>query len=182
MSRIGRKPIAVPAGVEVKVNGSEVTVKGPKGTLTQSFSERMTIKVEGSEILVTRPTDDKEDRALHGLTRTLVSNMVTGVTEGFKKELEVNGVGYRVQKQGKNLVMNLGYSHQVIMPEIDGITIECPSANAIVISGADKQMVGQFAAEVREKRPPEPYKGKGIKYAGEYIRRKEGKAGKGAKK
>ena len=182
MSRIGRKPIAVPAGVEVKINGSEVTVKGPKGTLTQSFSERMTIKVEGSEILVTRPTDDKEDRALHGLTRTLVSNMVTGVTEGFKKELEVNGVGYRIQKQGKNLVMNLGYSHQVIMPEIDGITIECPSANAIVISGADKQMVGQFAAEVREKRPPEPYKGKGIKYVGEYIRRKEGKAGKGAKK
>ena len=182
MSRIGRKPITVPAGVDVKINGTEVTVKGPKGTLTQSFSERMTIKVEGNEILVTRPTDDKEDRALHGLTRTLVSNMVVGVTEGYKKELEVNGVGYRVQKQGKNLVMNLGFSHQVIMPEIDGITIECPSANAIVISGADKQMVGQFAAEVREKRPPEPYKGKGIKYAGEYIRRKEGKAGKGGKK
>ena len=156
MSRIGRKPITVPAGVEVKV--------------------------EGSEILVTRPTDDKEDRALHGLTRTLVSNMVVGVTEGFKKELEVNGVGYRVQKQGTNLVMNLGYSHQVIMPEIDGITIEVPNPNAIVISGPDKQKVGQFAAEVREKRPPEPYKGKGIKYAGEYIRRKEGKAGKGAKK
>ena len=182
MSRIGRKPIAIPAGVEVKINGSEVTVKGPKGTLTQSFNDRMTIKVEGSEILVTRPSDEKEDRALHGLTRTLVSNMVIGVTEGFKKELEVNGVGYRVQKQGKNLVMNLGFSHQVIMPEIDGITIECPSANAIVITGADKQMVGQFAAEVREKRPPEPYKGKGIKYAGEHIRRKEGKAGKGAKK
>ena len=182
MSRIGRKPITVPAGVDVKINGTEVTVKGPKGTLTQSFSERMTIKVEGNEILVTRPTDDKEDRALHGLTRTLVNNMVVGVTEGYKKELEVNGVGYRVQKQGKNLVMNLGFSHQVIMPEIDGITIECPSANAIVISGADKQMVGQFAAEVREKRPPEPYKGKGIKYAGEYIRRKEGKAGKGGKK
>ncbi len=182
MSRIGRKPIAIPAGVDVKINGAEVTVKGPKGTLTQSFNERMTIKVEGSEILVTRPSDDKEDRALHGLTRTLVSNMVVGVTEGFKKELEVNGVGYRVQKQGKNLVMNLGFSHQVIMPEIDGITIECPSANAIVITGADKQMVGQFAAEVREKRPPEPYKGKGIKYAGEHIRRKEGKAGKGAKK
>jgi large subunit ribosomal protein L6 len=182
MSRIGRKPIAIPAGVDVKVNGAEVTVKGPKGTLTQTFSERMTIKVEGSEILVTRPSDDKEDRALHGLTRTLVSNMVIGVTEGFKKELEVNGVGYRVQKQGKNLVMNLGFSHQVIMPEIDGITIECPSANAIVITGADKQMVGQFAADVREKRPPEPYKGKGIKYAGEHIRRKEGKAGKGAKK
>ncbi len=182
MSRIGRKPIAIPAGVDVKVNGAEVTVKGPKGTLTQSFSERMTIKVEGSEILVTRPSDDKDDRALHGLTRTLVSNMVIGVTEGFKKELEVNGVGYRVQKQGKNLVMNLGYSHQVIMPEIDGITIDVPNPNAIVISGADKQMVGQFAAEVREKRPPEPYKGKGIKYVGEHIRRKEGKAGKGAKK
>ncbi len=182
MSRIGRKPIAVPAGVDIKINGAEVTVKGPKGTLTQTFSDRMTIKVEGSEILVTRPSDEKEDRALHGLTRTLVSNMVIGVTEGFKKELEVNGVGYRVQKQGKNLVMNLGYSHQVIMPEIDGITIDVPNPNAIVISGADKQMVGQFAAEVREKRPPEPYKGKGIKYAGEHIRRKEGKAGKGAKK
>ena len=179
MSRIGRKPIAIPAGVDVKINGAEVTVKGPKGTLTQSFSERMTIKVEGSEILVTRPSDEKEDRALHGLTRTLVGNMVTGVTEGFKKELEVNGVGYRVQKQGNKLVMNLGYSHQVIMPEVDGITIECPSANSIVVSGADKQVVGQIAAEIREKRPPEPYKGKGIKYVGEYIRRKEGKAGKG---
>ncbi|MBQ3549940.1 MAG: 50S ribosomal protein L6 [Clostridia bacterium] len=182
MSRIGRKPIAIPAGVDVKVNGAEVTVKGPKGTLTQTFSERMTIKVEGSEILVTRPSDDKEDRALHGLTRTLVSNMVIGVTEGFKKELEVNGVGYRVQKQGKNLVMNLGYSHQVIMPEVDGITIDVPNPNSIVVSGADKQVVGQIAAEIREKRPPEPYKGKGIKYAGEHIRRKEGKAGKGAKK
>ena len=182
MSRIGRKPIAIPAGVDVKVNGAEVTVKGPKGTLTQTFSERMTIKVEGSEILVTRPSDDKEDRALHGLTRTLVSNMVIGVTEGFKKELEVNGVGYRVQKQGKNLVMNLGFSHQVIIPEPDGITVEVPGPNAIVISGADKQKVGQFAAEVREKRLPEPYKGKGIKYAGEHIRRKEGKAGKGGKK
>ena len=182
MSRIGRKPIAIPAGVEVKVNGSEVTVKGPKGTLSQNFHERMTVKVEGSEVIVTRPTDDKDDRALHGLTRTLVSNMVTGVTEGFKKELEVNGVGYRVQKQGKNLVMNLGFSHQVIMPEPDGITIDVPSPNSIVITGADKQKVGQFAAEVREKRPPEPYKGKGIKYVGEHIRRKEGKAGKGGKK
>lgn len=182
MSRIGRKPITIPAGVEVKVNGNEVTVKGPKGTLTQAFKDRITVKVEGSEILVSRPTDDKEDRALHGLTRTLISNMVVGVTEGFKKELEVNGVGYRVQKQGKNLVMNLGYSHQVIVPEVDGITIDVPGPNAIVISGADKQQVGQFAAEVREKRPPEPYKGKGIKYAGEHIRRKEGKAGKGGKK
>ena len=182
MSRIGRKPIAIPAGVEVKVNGSEVTVKGPKGTLTDTFHNRITVKVEGAEILVYRPSDEKEDRALHGLTRTLVNNMVIGVTEGFKKELEVNGVGYRVQKQGKNLVMNLGFSHQVIIPEPDGITVEVPGPNAIVISGADKQKVGQFAAEVREKRLPEPYKGKGIKYAGEHIRRKEGKAGKGGKK
>ena len=182
MSRIGRKPIAIPAGVEVKVNGSEVTVKCPKGTLTDTFHNRITVKVEGAEILVTRPSDEKEDRALHGLTRTLVNNMVIGVTEGFKKELEVNGVGYRVQKQGKNLVMNLGFSHQVIIPEPDGITVEVPGPNAIVISGADKQKVGQFAAEVREKRLPEPYKGKGIKYAGEHIRRKEGKAGKGGKK
>ena len=182
MSRIGRKPIAIPAGVDVKVDGATVTVKGPKGTLTQTFNSRISVKVEGSEILVTRPTDDKEDRSLHGLTRTLVNNMVVGVTEGYSKNLEVNGVGYRVQKQGKNLVMNLGFSHQVIMPEIDGITIDVPNPNAIVISGPDKQKVGQFAAEVREKRPPEPYKGKGIKYADEHIRRKEGKAGKGAKK
>ena len=182
MSRIGRKPIAIPAGVDVKVDGATVTVKGPKGTLTQTFNSRISVKVEGSEILVTRPTDDKEDRSLHGLTRTLVNNMVIGVTEGYSKNLEVNGVGYRVQKQGKNLVMNLGFSHQVIMPEVDGITIDVPNPNAIVISGPDKQKVGQFAAEVREKRPPEPYKGKGIKYADEHIRRKEGKAGKGAKK
>ena len=182
MSRIGRKPIAIPAGVDVKVDGATVTVKGPKGTLTQTFNSRISVKVEGSEILVTRPTDDKEDRSLHGLTRTLVNNMVIGVTEGYSKNLEVNGVGYRVQKQGSNLVMNLGYSHQVIMSEVDGITIDVPSPNAIVISGPDKQKVGQFAAEVREKRPPEPYKGKGIKYADEHIRRKEGKAGKGAKK
>ena len=182
MSRIGRNPIAIPAGVEVKINGNEVTVKGPKGTLTNSFNKDMAISVEGSEILVTRPSDDKEHRALHGLTRTLIANMVEGVTTGFKKELEVNGVGYRVQKQGKNLVMNLGFSHQVIVSEVDGITIDVPNPNAIVISGADKQRVGQFAAEIREKRPPEPYKGKGIKYADEHIRRKEGKAGKGAKK
>ena len=182
MSRIGRKPVEIPAGVEVKVDGATVTVKGPKGTLCQTFNSRMAISVEGSEILVTRPTDDKEDRALHGLTRTLVHNMVVGVTEGFTKNLEVNGVGYRAQKQGKNLVMNLGFSHQVIVPEVDGITIDVPNPNAIVISGPDKQKVGQFAAEVREKRPPEPYKGKGIKYADEHIRRKEGKAGKGAKK
>ena len=182
MSRIGRKPIAIPAGVEVKLDGATLTVKGPKGTLTQTFNSRMSVAVEGAEITVTRPTDNKEDRSLHGLTRTLISNMVIGVTEGYTKNLEVNGVGYRCQKQGSNLVMNLGYSHQVIMPEIDGITVEVPNPNAIVISGPDKQKVGQFAAEVREKRPPEPYKGKGIKYAGEHIRRKEGKAGKGGKK
>ena len=178
MSRIGRKPVEIPAGVEVKTDGHTVTVKGPKGTLTETFNSRMTVKVEGSEILVTRPTDDKDDRALHGLTRTLVHNMVIGVTEGYKKELEVNGVGYRAQKQGKNLVMSLGFSHQVIVPEVDGITIDVPNPNLIVISGPDKQQVGQFAAEVREKRPPEPYKGKGIKYADEVILRKVGKTGK----
>jgi large subunit ribosomal protein L6 len=182
MSRIGKKPITIPAGVEVKINGSEVAVKGPKGELKNTFNPDINIAVEGNEIIVTRPSDVKEHRSLHGLTRTLVANMVEGVSNGFKKELEVNGVGYRVQKQGKNLVMNLGFSHQVIMEEPDGITIEVPSANSIVISGPDKQQVGQFAAEVREKRPPEPYKGKGIKYVGEYIRRKEGKAAKGAKK
>ena len=182
MSRIGKKPIAIPAGVEVKVNGNEVTVKGPKGSLTQTFKAAMAIAVEGAEVTVTRPTDNKEHRALHGLTRTLIANMVEGVSNGYKKELEVNGVGYRAQKQGNNLVLNLGYSHQVIMPEVDGITIEVPNNNSIIISGADKLKVGQFAAEVREKRPPEPYKGKGIKYVGEYIRRKEGKAAKGSKK
>ena len=182
MSRIGKKPIAIPAGVDVKINGSEVTVKGPKGELKNTFNADIGIAVENSEIIVTRPSDDKEHRALHGLTRTLIANMVEGVSNGYKKELEVNGVGYRAQKQGKNLVMNLGYSHQVIMPEVDGITIEVPSNNSIIISGADKQKVGQFAAEVREKRPPEPYKGKGIKYVDEHIRRKEGKAAKGGKK
>lgn len=181
MSRIGNKPITIPAGVEVKVNGNEVTVKGPKGTLTDHFHKDMAISVEGTEVLVKRPSDDKEHRALHGLTRTLVANMVEGVSNGFSKELEVNGVGYRVAKQGKDLVMNLGFSHQVIVPEVDGITIDVPNPNKIVISGPNKQQVGQFAAEVREKRPPEPYKGKGIKYATEHIRRKEGKAGKGAK-
>ena len=175
MSRIGRKPIALPAGVEVKVADNTITVKGPKGTLTQNIHPNMTVAVEGNEILVTRPNDEKENRSLHGLTRSLIANMVEGVTNGFTKELDVNGVGYRVQKQGKDLVMNLGYSHQVIVSEIPGITIEVP--NPIVIHGPDKQKVGQFAAEVREKRPPEPYKGKGIKYTDEVIRRKEGKTG-----
>lgn len=181
MSRIGRKPIPVPAGVDVKIDGNSVTVKGKLGTLSGTFCPDMAITREGDEIMVTRPSDKKEHRSLHGLTRTLVSNMVVGVSEGFKKELEVNGVGYRVQKQGKDLVMNLGYSHQVVMPEIEGITVEVPAPNKITISGPDKQKVGQFAAEVRSKRPPEPYKGKGIKYVGEYIIRKEGKAGKGKK-
>lgn len=177
MSRIGRKPINIPAGVEVKINGSEVSVKGPKGTLSQSFNPKMGIAQEGSEILVTRPDDQKENRSLHGLTRTLIHNMVVGVTEGFSKTLEVQGVGYRVQKQGKDLVMNLGFSHQVTMEAPEGIKLETPNPNKIVVSGADKQRVGQFAAEIREKRPPEPYKGKGIKYVDEVIRRKEGKTG-----
>ena len=178
MSRIGLKPITIPAGVDVNVNGATVTVKGPNGTLSMDAHPNMTVSVERSEIIVSRPNDAKENRSLHGLTRTLIHNMVVGVTEGFKKNLEVNGVGYRVQMQGNKLVMNLGFSHQVTMEAPEGIKVECPSANAIVISGADKQMVGQFAAQVREKRPPEPYKGKGIKYAEEHIRRKEGKAGK----
>lgn len=182
MSRIGRKPIAIPAGVTVTVNGSEVTVKGAKGELKETFNADIAIAVEGNEVIVTRPDDNQQHRSLHGLTRTLIANMIEGVSKGFTKELEVNGVGYRVQKQGSNLVMNLGYSHQVIMPEVKGISIEVPAPNKIIISGADKQQVGQFAADVRKKRPPEPYKGKGIKYVDEYIRRKEGKAAKGAKK
>lgn len=182
MSRIGRKPIDVPSGVNVAVSGSHVTVKGAKGTLERDICPDMTVTVEGNQILVSRPSDQKEHRSLHGLTRTLIANMVEGVTNGFSKELEVNGVGYRAQKQGKNLVMNLGYSHQVIMEEPAGITIDVPSPNKIVVSGADKQQVGQIAAEIREKRKPEPYKGKGIKYVDEHIQRKEGKAGKGAKK
>ena len=182
MSRIGRMPVAIPAGVEVKLDGTTLTVKGPKGTLTQELHSDMLVEVGAAEIIVKRPSEVKEHKALHGLTRSLIANMVTGVTTGFSKTLEVNGVGYRVAKQGKDLVMNLGYSHQVIMPEIEGISIEVPNPNQIIISGPDKQKVGQFAAEVREKRMPEPYKGKGIKYADEVIRRKEGKAGKGAKK
>ena len=171
-------PISIPAGVDVKIEaGNLVTVKGPKGTLTQQLHPAMTITQEGEVIHVTRPNDAKENRSLHGLTRSLLHNMIVGVTEGFKKELDVNGVGYRVAKEGNKLVMNLGYSHKVTVEETDGISIECPSANKIVISGVDKQKVGQFAAEVREKRPPEPYKGKGIKYTDEVIRRKEGKTG-----
>ena len=178
MSRIGRAPIAIPAGVEIKVEDNNVvTVKGPKGTLTQQFNPNMAIAMENGELHVTRPNDAKENRALHGLTRTLIHNMVVGVTEGYKKELDVNGVGYRVAKEGNKLVMNLGFSHQVIVEETDGITIEVPAPNKIIIRGIDKQTVGQFAAEVRGKRPPEPYKGKGIKYSTEVIRRKVGKTG-----
>ncbi len=181
MSRIGKKPIAIPAGVEVKLDGNTVTVKGPKDTLTQTVHPNMEVKVEGTELLVTRPNDQKENRALHGLTRSLLANMVTGVTEGFTKELEINGVGYRAAMEGKTLVLTIGYSHLVKMETPDGLKCEVPAPNKIVISGADKQAVGQFAAEVRKQRPPEPYRGKGIKYADEHIRRKEGKAGKGGK-
>ena len=178
MSRIGRAPIAIPAGVEIKIEADNtVTVKGAKGTLTQQFNQNMTIAQEGDVITVSRPNDAKENRSLHGLTRTLIHNMIVGVTEGYKKELDVNGVGYRVAKEGNKLVMNLGFSHQVIMEEVPGITIEVPGPNKIIINGCDKQQVGQFAAEVREKRPPEPYKGKGIKYTDEVIRRKAGKTG-----
>ena len=178
MSRIGRTPISVPAGVEITIGSDNlVTVKGPKGTLTQQLAPAMSINKEGEMLHVTRPNDAKENRSLHGLTRSLLHNMVVGVTDGFKKELDVNGVGYRVAKEGNKLVMNLGFSHQVTMEEPEGISIDVPNPNKIVISGSDKQKVGQFAAEVREKRPPEPYKGKGIKYTDEVIRRKEGKTG-----
>lgn len=178
MSRIGRTPIVIPQGVEVKISdGNVISVKGPKGTLSRSLNQEMKVEVDGAIITVMRPSDDKTHRALHGLSRTLVANMVAGVTEGFKKELDVNGVGYRASKDGKKLVMNIGFSHQVIVEEIDGITIDVPSPNKIVISGIDKQLVGQFAADVRMKRPPEPYKGKGIKYSDEVVRRKEGKTG-----
>ena len=177
MSRIGNKHIDVPAGVEVKIDGATVTAKGPNGTLTRTFDSRMVIEMEGSVITVKRPDDSKVCKSLHGLTRTLIHNMVEGVHKNFTKELEINGVGYRAAKQGSNLVMNLGYSHPVTVSEVDGITIEVPSPNKVVISGCDKQQVGQFAAEVREKRPPEPYKGKGIKYVDEVIRRKVGKTG-----
>ena len=180
MSRIGLMPIAIPAGVTVDVaENNTVTVKGPKGTLTRTLPAEMKFEQENGELRVVRPNDQKKEKALHGLTRALVHNMVVGVTDGYTKTLEINGVGYRAQKQGNKLVMNLGYSHQVIVEENDDIKIEVPDPNNIVILGCDKQKVGQFAAEVREKRPPEPYKGKGIKYKDEHIRRKEGKAGKG---
>ena len=178
MSRIGRAPIHIPAGVDVTVDGNNhVTVKGPKGSIEQTLVPQMKITVKDGLVHVERHDDEKESRSLHGLTRSLINNMVLGVTEGFSKNLEINGVGYRASKEGKNLVMNLGFSHQVIVPETEDIQIDVPDANHIVIKGIDKQKVGQFAAEVRGKRPPEPYKGKGIKYDYEHIRRKEGKTG-----
>ena len=183
MSRIGIKPISVPAGVEVTVaEDNLITVKGPKGTLTRKLHGDMIIKNEAGVITVERPSEDKLHKSLHGLTRTLISNMVEGVTNGFSKQLEIVGVGYRGQKQGKNLVLNLGFSNQVVIAETDTIKLEMPDANHITVSGCDKQEVGQFACEIRKKRPPEPYKGKGIRYVGEYVIHKEGKAGMGAKK
>ena len=181
MSRIGRKPIVIPAGVDVKIDGSTVTVKGPKGTLSRTVHQNMNVAVEDGVIHVTRPDDNKLNRSLHGLTRTLLHNMVIGVTEGFKKELDVNGVGYRVAKEGTNLVMNLGFSHQVNIPDTEDCTIVWQDPNHFTVTGIDKQKVGQYAAEIRAKKPPEPYKGKGIRYEGEVVKHKEGKAGKGKK-
>ena len=177
MSRIGRKPIAIPAGVEVKLADGIVTVKGPKGTLSAAVKPSISVNIEGAEINVTRPNDEAANRALHGVTRTMIANMIEGVTNGYTKTLEVNGVGYRAIKNGKDVTLNLGYSHPVIVSETDDIKIDVPNPNTLVISGIDKQKVGQFAAEVRSKRPPEPYKGKGIKYSTEVIRRKDGKTG-----
>ena len=181
MSRIGKMPVAIPAGVEVKNEGNLVTVKGPKGELTRQFDKDLTIDVAEGVITVTRPSDDKRHRSLHGLTRTLIANMVEGVTNGYSKTLEIEGVGYRAAKSGNKVTLNLGFSHPVELVETDMIKLEVPAPNKIIVSGIDKQAVGQFAAEAREKRPPEPYKGKGIRYAGEHIIRKEGKAGKGKK-
>ncbi|MCX7773499.1 MAG: 50S ribosomal protein L6 [Clostridia bacterium] len=182
MSRIGRMPVEIPAGVDVKVNGQEVTVKGPKGTLNQTFHKNMSIQKEGNAVIITRPNDEKLNRALHGLTRALIANMVNGVTKGFEKSLDIVGVGFRAQKQGKKLILTLGYSHPVEMEEPAGITIDVPAQDKIIVKGANKQLVGEVAAQIREKRPPEPYKGKGIKYTGETIIRKEGKTGGKGKK
>ncbi|MBR2836302.1 MAG: 50S ribosomal protein L6 [Coriobacteriales bacterium] len=178
MSRIGKKPIPVPAGVDVTINGGEVTVKGPKGELSRTFSDIITIKQEGSEIIVTRPDDSREARSLHGLTRTLIDNMVVGVSQGFVKKLELQGVGYRAALKGKNLEMALGYSHPVIIEPQDGIEFEVPDNTHILVKGINKEVVGQVAADIRKNRPPEPYKGKGVRYDGEYVRRKLGKASK----
>ena len=179
MSRIGREPITVPAGVTVTVAaGNAVTVKGPLGELSETFASQLTIAQEGDKLTVTRPNDEKENRALHGLTRTLLNNMVVGVTKGFEKKLEIVGVGYRVEKQSGKITLGLGYSHPIVFEERDGIKFECPDSTTIIVKGIDKQAVGQVAAVIRSKRPPEPYLGKGVKYSGEYIRRKSGKTGK----
>ena len=179
MSRIGREPIVVPAGVTVTVaEGNNVTVKGPLGELNQSFHKELTIAQEGDKIVVTRPNDEKENRALHGLTRTLLNNMVVGVTKGFEKKLEIVGVGYRVENQAGKIVLGLGYSHPVVFEEANGVKFECPDSTTILVKGIDKQAVGQVAAVIRSKRPPEPYLGKGVKYSGEHLRRKAGKTGK----
>ena len=178
MSRIGRAPITVPVGVEIKVDeNNHLVVKGPKGSIEQTLAPTMKLEVKDGVLTVSRPNDEKQNRALHGLTRTLVNNMVTGVTDGFEKKLEIQGVGYRAQKDGNKLVMNLGFSHDVVVEETADIQIDVPDPNHIIIKGIDKQKVGQFAADVRMKRPPEPYKGKGIRYDGEYVRIKEGKTG-----
>lgn len=179
MSRIGKQPVAIPAGVDVKVDaGNLVTVKGPKGTVTQQLHKNMIIKVEGATATISRPNDEAENKALHGLTRTLLNNMIVGVTDGYSKQLEIVGVGYRAQKSGKTLTLNLGHSHPVTFEDGNGVTFEAPQPNIVIVKGVDKQVVGQVAAQVREKRPPEPYLGKGVKYADERIRRKAGKAGK----
>ena len=178
MSRIGKKPIVLPAGVTVTINGSNVEVKGPKGTLERTVNDNISIKLENGVIVVARPNDEKENRSLHGLTRTLINNMIEGVSNEFSKQLEINGVGYRAAKQGNKIVLTLGYSHPVEMVEPEGITYEVPNPNSIIVKGIDKELVGQMAAEIRSKRPPEVYRGKGIKYVDEHIRRKEGKTGK----
>ena len=178
MSRIGNKVITIPKGVEVKIDNNFATVKGPKGELKQQFSDELTFSVEGNEVKVVRPSDSKKHKTIHGTARALLANMVTGVSEGFKKELELVGVGYRAQMQGKKLVLSVGYSHPVEFTEIEGIKLSVEAKKKVKIEGIDKELVGQYAAKVRAVRPPEPYKGKGIRYAGEYIRRKEGKTGK----
>ena len=178
MSRIGNKPITVPAGIDVAIDVQKITVKGPKGTLERTVNDNISIKLENGVIVVARPNDEKENRSLHGLTRTLINNMIEGVSNEFSKQLEINGVGYRAAKQGNKIVLTLGYSHPVEMVEPEGITYEVPNPNSIIVKGIDKELVGQMAAEIRSKRPPEVYRGKGIKYVDEHIRRKEGKTGK----
>ena len=178
MSRIGNKPIAVPAGVEVKIDGQKITVKGPKGTLEREIHKNISVEMENNTIKVTRPNNEALNRSLHGLTRTLISNMIEGVEKEYTRELQINGVGYRVQKQGNNLNLTLGYSHPVIFDAPEGITFDVPNPNTIIVKGINKELVGQTAANIRTKRPPEVYRGKGIKYAEEVIRRKEGKTGK----